>query len=142
MIIEIPSDIKDNNTHTVRIQWRSVRDARPDEIETGKRYLNTFGYTLHEWDDVDKHGTRVTLTRFMNREGRTVDLYATYYFTRVACATHDAHYAVHFASVTDEDGCTTIAAPYCDWCVTSLRRSARDTGMTLNLSETMRIGQH
>ena len=142
MIIEIPADVKDNSLRVVRIQWRGAWDAHPDEIGTGKRYLDTFGYTLHEWDDVDKDGTRVTLHRFADREEHTVDLYATYRFTRVPCITHPETYARYYASVTDQDGVTTIASPYCGWCMTGVRNSATDAGMTVNASEPLHIGQH
>lgn len=140
--VEIPTDVKDNNTHSIRIQWRGTRDAKPDEIESGRRYLATFGYALYEWEDVDKNGTRVTLHRFVNREGHTVDLFATYYFTRVACLSDCAGYAERYASITDQDGVTTIASPYCGECLYQLRRSASRSGMTLNLSEPLIIGQH
>lgn len=140
--VEIPADVRDNNTHTIRIQWRNNRDAYPDEIESARRYLDTFGYTLYEWDDTDGDDRRVTLHRFVNRHGHTVDLFATYYFTRVACCTHDAHYAERYASVTDQGGVTTIAQPYCGECMYQLRRSARASGMTVNESEPLLIGQH
>jgi len=141
--VEIPADVKDNSTHSIRIQWRGTRDAQPDEIESGRRYLATFGYTLYEWDDTDAAGTRVTLHRFVNREGQTVDLFATYYFTRVPCILHDADYADFYASVTDgETGETTTVAPYCDECMIQMRRSSRDNGDTVNESERLVIGQH
>lgn len=140
--VEIPADVKDNNTHTVRVQWTSTRPALPDEIELGRKYLRSFGRRVYEWDDVDRAGNRVTLTRFVRQDGQTIDLFETSYFTRVACLSDCAGYAQRYASVTDQDGVVTIASPYCGDCMISLRKSARGSGMTLNLSEPLRIGQH
>jgi hypothetical protein len=139
MTVEIPADVKDNSPHTVRVQWRNVRDAKPDEVESGRRYLNTFGYTLYEWDDVDRDGTRVTLHRFVNREGRTVDLYATYYFTRVACHTGDwcYSYASHYILLLKDGEPTTDGPlPYCE------DHQRFHPSLTVRRSERLVIGQH
>ncbi len=136
--IEIPADVKDNSTHSIRIQWRSTRDAQPDEIESGRRYLDVLGYTLYEWDDIDRTGTRVTLHRFVNCEGQTVDLFATYYFTRVACRYDDAHYAERFVDEGDGNG----PIPMCGYHLYVSRRSARRDRRTIAESELLRIGQH
>ena len=69
-------------------------------------------------------------------------LYVVEYFTRVACCTHDAHYASRYASVTDDNGLTTHTMPYCGECMVHLRRSADDSGHTVNESPVLRIGQH
>lgn len=146
--VEIPTDVKDNNTHSIRIQWRGTRDAKPDEIESGRRYLATFGYALYEWEDVDKNGTRVTLHRFVNREGHTVDLFATYYFTRVACGRGEwcASYATNYAVIT-EDGQASDPEPLCDTHLgMEYRRAARaereEIKIDITVSEPLRIGQH
>ncbi len=141
--VEIPADVRDNSTHSIRIQWRSNRDARPDEIESGRRYLKTFGYTLYEWEDADKDGTRVTLHRFVNREGHTVDLFATYYYTRVACTDCDSSYASVYLQVTDSHGITHPAAPFCGTHADVVRAiTRRQLGYSLTESEPLRIGQH
>lgn len=73
---------------------------------------------------------------------RIAHCYVIEYYTRVPCATHSGHYASNYASVTDEDGVTTIPQPYCGWCMTLLRQSADDAGHTVNESVSLRIGQH
>lgn len=141
-VVEIPADVKDNSMHTVRVQWRGVRDARPDEVESGRRYLDTFGYTLYEWDDVDRDGTRVTLHRFVNRDGQTVDLYATYYYTRVKCDRCDHSYASRFVKQVGE-GWEAGPYPLCDNDLYMARRvNSREPSVTLLVSEPLIIGQH
>lgn len=141
-IVEIPADVKDNSTHSIRIQWRSTRDASPHEVGSGRRHLATFGYTLYEWDDTDRDGTRVTLHRFVNREGHTVDLFATYYFTRTACAECEYSYASVYQVIQTEDGMSD-AVPRCDEHADRFRRAiAGEPGVILHESERLRIGEH
>lgn len=141
-IVEIPADVKDNSPHSIRIQWRSVRDAWPDEIDSGKRSLSTFGYTLYEWDDVDADGIRVTMHRFVSQTGDTVDLFATYYYTRVACADCRHSYAEYYQRITTDTD-TSEAVPRCGTHADMFRRSLRGVfGVTLHESEYLRIGQH
>lgn len=148
MTVEIPADVKDNSQHHIRIQWRNVRDATEDEILSGKHYLTSFGYTLHQWDDEDKNGTRVTLHRFVNREGQTVDLYATYYYTRVACNRCDTSYASAYV-VIELDGVPERSKPepLCGnhHSIEQVRvNRARREGVNVLLyrSEWLNIGQH
>lgn len=146
-VVKIPADIKDNSTHIVRIQWRSTRAAHPDEIESGRRCLATFDYTLYEWDDVDRTGARVTLHRFVNREGFTVDLFATYYCTRVKCADCEWSWSSVFQVVrsigpgsTHEDS---VAVPRCDYHADVMRRNCVGlASVQLLESEPLAIGQH
>jgi hypothetical protein len=140
--VEIPADVKDNNTTSIRVQWRSTRPVERDEIETGRKYRALFGYGLYEWDDVDRDGKRVTLHRFVNKDGQTVDLYATYYFTRVACTDCVYSYATSYIAVTDADGVTHPATPLCDWHGSAVRRMAERSGYTWSQSEPLEIGQH
>lgn len=62
--------------------------------------------------------------------------------TRVACVTHPHRYADRYASVTDQDGVTTVPASFCDECLWHLQESARASDMTLNESEALLVGQH
>lgn len=141
--VEIPADVKGNSTHTIRVQWGGTRDARPDEVESGKRFLDLFGYTLYEWDDIDQTGTRVTLHRFVNREGQTVDLFATYHFTRVKCTDCEHHWATSYLQVTDRDGNVHPAAPFCDYHGEAVKKtSERLRGQSIAESERLHIGQH
>lgn len=145
--VKIPADIKDNSTYVVRIQWRGTRAAQPDEIESGRWYLATFGYTLYEWDDVDRTGARVTLHRFVNHEGQTVDLFATYYCTRVKCADCELYWSSVFQVVrsigpggTHEDS---VAVPRCDYHADVMRRNCAGlASIRLLESEPLTIGQH
>ncbi len=142
-IVEIPADVKDNSPHSIRIQWRSVRDAWPDEIDSGKRSLSTFGYTLYEWDDVDADGIRVTMHRFVSQTGDTVDLFATYYYTRVKCTDCEYSYATRYIAVTDSDGITHRAAPFCDEHGRVVKRiTNQQAGFSWHESEPLLIGQH
>lgn len=141
--VEIPADIKDNSPHTVRIQWRNVRDAEPTELSSARTFAPSFGYTIYEWEDTDKDGTRVTLFRVMNKEGLTVDLFATYYFTRVACTYCDSSWAVVYLQVTDADGIPHPAAPFCGTHADVVRAITRHSpGYSVAQSEYLRIGQH
>ena len=146
MIIEIPADVKDNNLRIVRITSRDERlsdgfTMSDKMLQHYRDRADFYGYTTHEGDNVDRDDNRVTLTWFADTLGQHVWLYETSYFTRVPCPDHEAHYAQHYVSITDQDGVTTIARPCCGDCTASLRRSARDADMTLNLSEPLRIGQ-
>lgn len=145
--VEIPADVRDNSPHTVRVTSRDTRaregvNSAADQLASDLRNAALFSYTTHQWDDVDRDRNRVTYTWFADTAGRMVWVFETAYFTRTACLTHDGRYAVCYASITDQDGVTTIASPVCGGCLSDLRRSARDSGMTLNLSEPLRIGQH
>lgn len=147
MIIEIPADVKDNSLHVVRITSRDERAKEGNwpasrSLDDYRARADFYSYTTHEGDTIDRDGNRVTLTWFADTLGQHVWLYETSYFTRVPCPDHDAYYAQHYVSITDQDGVTTIARPCCGDCTASLRRSARDADMTLNLSEPLRIGQH
>lgn len=142
LTVEIPADVKGNSRTHVRIQWRNTRAASAEELESARKYAPTFRYTIHEWDDVDKDGTRVTLMRISRADGATVDLFATYYFTRVACATGGCcySYADHYALVV-KDGETTTDGPL-PYCEEHLRYIEREGGLTVHRSEPLIIGQH
>jgi hypothetical protein len=143
LTVEIPADVKDNSRTAVRVQWRSVRPVKLVEIEQDKGYAHLYGYTVHEWDDEDRDGNRVTLTRFINRSGITVNLYATYYFTRVACTDCEHSYATRYIAVTDADGDTHPAAPFCDEHGHVVKRiTDRQPGWSWAESAELSIGQH
>ncbi len=149
--VEIPLDVRDNSETVTDYAFMRHRspdrgvvgpDGRDRENRVKREYLSHM-YTYYAWSDVNPDGQRCRFDMWVSKEdGQVVNLFHTEHWTRVVCCTHDAYYADYYASVSDEDGCTTIAAPYCDECLHHLRRSAKDTGMTLNLSERLLIGQH
>jgi hypothetical protein len=135
--------IMDNNTHTVRVQWTTTRDATPDELESALKYAPTFRYTVHQWDDTDRDGIRVTLSRFINRQGQTVDLFATYYFTRVPCVDCEFPWAEFYTTITDDESGVPSVAARCGAHTADFVREYHNTpGFTITLSEPLRIGQH
>lgn len=145
--VEIPADVRDNS-ETVT-DYAFMRHRSPDKgvRTTSQRegtitYADSFGYAWYSWRDVNPDDQRCRFDMIVNDDGDTINLFHTEYFTRVPCVTHEASYAFHYASVSDEDGCTTIPAAYCDACMIHLHQSAEDTGMTVNVSERLHIGQH
>lgn len=152
--VPIPDDVRDNsetvtdyafNRHLSRVLSKPLPGDRDQDIA----YADIYKYTHYQWSGTtqgDRHGygagQRYQVDLLVNRDGGIAHHYLTEYFTRVPCPAHDAYYAAYYASVTDQDGVSTIPAPYCDECIRHLRRSAREAGMTLNLSEPLRIGQH
>lgn len=153
MIIDIPADVRDNSEAVtdyafmrdrVRYSWAwayHTVDERHREIKRVTQFPE-LGLTHYQWHDTSPNGQRCRFDMIVNADGVVVNLFHTEYFTRVPCITHDAHYARAYASITDYDGVTTIASPYCDECLRSLRRSAKDAEMTFNESEPLHIGQH
>jgi hypothetical protein len=144
--VQVPDGIKDNNQHTLRIQWRS---AVPEVLGKAdlRRARETFGYTVYRWDDEDKDGTRVTMTR-MDKDGRHVWLYATYYYTRVACKVCIDHqfkaqsYAEYYVLIVGKGMNTTEPFPICGLHLHDLRRSTAGGELELHLSERLVTGQH
>lgn len=140
--VEIPADVLDNSPAYIRIQWRSTRTATRNEWESALKYAPTFRYTTYEWDDVDLNGTRIRLLRIVRHDGQTVDLFGTYFFTRVACAECEYRYAQVYQVVRNQDG-TSEAVPRCGTHADMFRRMvSREPGTELFESEPLRIGQH
>jgi hypothetical protein len=155
--VEIPADVRDNS-ETVT-DYAFMRHRSPDkgvrtvverdaDLDTATRLLG-HRYDVYTWHDVNPDGQRCRFDLVARNysdedvtEGEVVNLFHTEYFTRVPCVTHDAYYAQRYASVTDQGGVTTIAQPYCGECMHHLRRSARESYMTVNESEPLLIGQH
>jgi hypothetical protein len=139
--VEIPADVKDNNSLTVRVQWRgSVPEELTEQDLVTARW--TFGYIVDQWDDVDRKGNRVTITRMDKRDGRNVWLYETSYFTRVKCAECAPRWAQVYQVVTIE-GVSSDPVPRCGEHADVFRRATRGTpGVVVTESEPLRIGQH
>src|SRR5512139_1237595 len=143
--VEIPDDVRDNSVTVTDYAFR--RDLAPDKGVRSAIYRDgeihnreIFGYDWYTWRDTTPDGQRCRVDWFIRRStGKTVYFFHTEYFTRVPCCTHDAYYASHYASVTDSDGVTTIPAAYCHECMDHFRCSAKDSGMTVNESEPLRI---
>lgn len=149
MDIPIPLDVRDNSEKITDYAFMGHRSPgcgivlnyeRDRVITTAQRYLT--GYTHYQWHGVNPDGQRCRFDVIINPDGVTSHLFHTEYFTRVPCATHGAYYARAYVSITDENGLTTVPQPCCGECVHMQRRSAKESGMTLNLSETLLIGQH
>lgn len=145
--VEIPADVRDNSetvTDYVYMAWRRPNKGvvTPQQRDAAIMWSDGHGYVRYQEYDTNPDGQRCRFDILLNVAGEMIHLFHTEYFTRVACCTHDAHYATHYASVTDQDGVTTIPAAYCGECMIQIRRSARDSGMTVNTSERLRIGQH
>lgn len=142
LTVEIPADVKDNSTHTVQVRWRDTIAAELDKWDI-EQAVTTFGYTVHRWDDVDRDGNRVTITRMDRADGRNVWLYETSYFTRVPCVTCDTSWASVYQTITNPAGESAGPVARCDMHAEDFRRAIRgvDT-ITLHESERLRIGQH
>lgn len=158
--LEIPADVRDNSELVVDYAFMGHRKPdggvvapadRDREISFATRTMG-HRYDVYTWHDVNPgSGQRCRFDMVVRNgetpdewthEGQVVHLFHTEYFTRVACIVHDYHYAAFYASVIDEDGVATIASPYCDDCMRVLRRSAKDSGMTVVTTEPLHIGQH
>lgn len=145
--------VRDNSTHSIRVQWRNTRDAAPGEIASAIEYAPAFGYTVYQWEDTDKDGTRVTLTRAVNSNGRTVDLYATYYFTRVPCTAYarsgghpytcPSWASAYIGLTLDTDGTEEVIAA-CGMHTRDVERAyIRDADWTIRrIGEPLLIGRH
>lgn len=140
MTVEIPADVKDNSGYTVVVRWRSTapQDLTERDLALAR---DTFGYTVYQWDDINKAGDRVTLTR-MDKDDRQVWLYETSYFTRVACADCEVRWAVVYQQIT-VDGLLSEAVPRCGTHADFFIRGLRGlSDVTLHESEPLNIGKH
>lgn len=141
--VHIPVDVKNNSPFHECIQWRNTRPATWPEIESAVQFAPTFRYTLHDWTDTDRSGRTVRLLRVVRSDGQTVDLFATYYATRVKCTDCEHHYASSYIQVTDQDGNTSSALPYCDYDGSRVLQYNRSIpGYRVHQSEPLLIGQH
>lgn len=149
--VEIPADVRDNSetvTDYAFMRHLAQSDFPYHTVETRDaqiRRVPLYPYlylTHYQWYDVNPSGQRCRFDVIVNGHGDVTDLFHTEYFSRVACVTHEASYAQRYASVDDGAGIATIASPYCGMCLVHLRRSAKDSGMTISESEPMYIGQH
>lgn len=143
LTVEIPADVLDNTPRTVQVRWRDTLDIDAEQLARTRKYAYLFGYTWASWDDFDRNGERVTLHRVTDRDGHTVELYETSYYTRVACTDCEYSWAVAFYQVTDADGITHPAAPFCGTHGDVVERIARrEPGCSVARSAWLRIGQH
>jgi hypothetical protein len=150
-VVEIPLSVRDNSEAVTDYAFmrhmspgRGIVDpvTRDQQLRIYREYIS-HAYTRFAWSGTNPDGQRCRFDMVVsNDNGAVVALFHTEYFTRVACLSDCAGYAQAYASVTDQDGVTTVASPYCGECLHHLRRSADDSGMTLNLSEPLLIGQH
>jgi hypothetical protein len=146
--VGVPANVKNNNLLTVQVRWRdTIRDELSKyDIKTAE---DVFGYTVRQWDDVDKSGRECRLTSMLHKDGRAVWLYATYFFTRVGCKPCKDFRAQSYASryvlveTPESDPATNEPFPICDTHLDGLRRSLRGSAeTTIRVSELLIIGQH
>lgn len=146
--VKIPAEVRDNS-ETVKDyafrrdisphQWPHTLDAR-DKALMGA-WLHK--YTVYSWNDVNPDRQRCRFDVLVNRDGVAVHLFHTEYYTRVACMDCEYSYAQHYLQVTDADGVTHPAAPFCGTHADVVRKiTARQAGYSLAESEPLRIGQH
>ena len=142
--VEIPADVRDNSRDVLRIQWRNTRRITEQGLrDTIRDACEIFGHAVYVWEDTDKDGNRVTLTRIVGRvTGLTFELFATYYYTRVACAECEYSWAQYYMTVTTPDGTSEPVARCGDHTRTFMNASRGIPGLTVNLSDPLRIGQH
>jgi hypothetical protein len=150
--VEIPADVKDNNTHTVRVVSNGVRSeeggmSAAEQLSYYTANHKSLGYTMSELFTTD-NGQRVTTTEFFSRPlGKVVYTFETRYYTRVDCARCVYHWAQAYV-VVEQDGVTTDPEPLCGDHIsleeTRINRVRRDVGTDtyLHRSEYLRIGKH
>lgn len=150
--VDIPADVRDNNTHTVRVVSNGTRQTEGGQsaatrLADYKKMQELFGYAVHEFDAEDRDGRRVTLTWFADTQGQLVWLFETSYYTRVECARCAYHWAQAYV-VIEQDGESTDPEPLCGDHIDMTRKRVRhardDAGieLTMHCSEPLRIGQH
>lgn len=141
--VEIPADVLGNSRDVLRIQWRNTKRITVQGLrDTIRDACEMFGHAVYVWEDTDRDGNRVTLTRIVGREsGHTFELLATYYFTRVPCAYCESSWAQRFYRyANDPEG--TEPVPLCGTHGDATQHSARRNIDTLHMSEPLNIGQH
>jgi hypothetical protein len=147
--VEIPADVRDNSETVTdyaymghRAPDKGVRTPLHREMEVG--LASTFRYRVYTWRDVNPDGQRCAFTMMVKADGTVTHLFHTEYFTRVACYQGEwcSSYASHYVTTTGGMLPTTDPVPVCDHHIDGLRKSFRDSPVTINLSERLRIGQH
>lgn len=146
-IVEIPADVRDNSPRVVRVVSNGERLSEGvtmsgPMLDHYRAKTSLYSYTMHEWDDVNPAGHRVTYTWFADRYGALVWVYETEYFTRVKCAECEHRYAQRYVITVGQDGRRSDPTPLCGTHVDVTRRAANRMGGTFLLSEPLRIGQH
>lgn len=145
--VEIPADVRDNS-ETVT-DYAFMRHRSPDKgVRTPKQRdtdINNapfFGYRHFTWHDVNPDGQRCRFDMLVDEGGQVVDLFHTEYFTRVKCAECEYSYAQYYMTVTTPDGTSEPVARCGEHTRTFMNASRGIPGVTVTLSEPLRIGQH
>lgn len=151
LAVEIPADVKDNSGSVTDYAFR--RDLSPNrgvvtpaerdrQIKLGD-LSPSLRYTVHSWTDVNPDGQRCRFDMIVNRTGHVVYLFHTEFWTRVGCTDCEYSYAGSYIAVTDADGVTHPAAPFCDEHGRVVKKiTERNRGYSWAESEGLRIGQH
>lgn len=124
--------------------------VEPSYRDTTIRYADTFGYRHYQWTDVNQGnsagwgaGQRTRFDMLVKADGTVVHLFHTEYWTRVACTDCEYSYATRYIAVTDADGVTHPAAPFCDEHGRVVKRiTEAQRGYSWTESEHLLIGQH
>jgi len=150
--VEIPEDVRDNS-ETVT-DYAFMRHLSPGrgvvgptgrdyELRTTREYLNRM-YATYSWSDVNPDGQRCRFDMIVNRKsGMVAHLFHTEYWTRVKCTDCEYHWAISYLQVTDWDGNTHPAAPFCEYHGANVKRiNASLPGYRIAESAPLLIGQH
>lgn len=150
--VEIPADVKDNSetvTDYAFMRHRALPDWPYHTVATRDREIMRvtvfpgLDLTHYSWLDVNPNDQRCRFDMIVNRHGQVVNLFHTEYWTRVKCTDCKYHYAASFLQVTDWDGNTHPAAPYCEYHGGVVKKiNASLPGYKIAESERLLIGQH
>lgn len=149
--VEIPDDVQDNVTQVSRIMDGRLIITREGSIPVElilrdyRRRSDEYGLTTYEFDTIDPHGHRITVTWFANINGSLAWVFVTDYYTHVPCSRCPYRWAVAYV-VFEQDGVTLAPAPVCSIHLDSSRTRvdrAREAGidLTLHTSEPLRINR-
>lgn len=99
--------------------------------------------THYTWRDVNPDGQYCRFDMIVDADSDVVNLFHTEYWTRVACTDCEYSYATRYIAVTDADGVTHPAAPFCDEHGRAVKRiTDRQPGYSWAESEYLLVGEH
>jgi len=152
MTVTIPATVRDNSETVTDYAFR--RDMAQStwpyhtpvtrELEIRRvSMFSTLRLTHYTWHDVNPDGQHCRFDMIVDVGGTVVNLYHTEYWTRVACTDCEYSYADRYIAVTDADGVTHPAAPFCGEHGHVVKRiTDRQPGYSWAESERLLVGQH
>lgn len=149
---EIPADVKDNSEkvtdyafmrHRSPLRFYHTPAERDRQLHIA-RTIPALNRTVYTYEyEAPETGQRCRIDKIVDKHGTVVNLFHTEYFTRVACTDCTHYYAASYIAVTDADGVTHPAAPFCAAHGAVVKKIAkRQRGCSYTESEPLRIGQH